>query len=337
MAQERDVLFDLVKCIAMFMVIYGHVTGYRSGFDLSTMPSNAANFIIAVNMPLFFMVSGYFSRRLHESKNWRKLAKRLTGYFWPLASIGIIFAVLDSFVWGKFPISSIPMTVVRRFLFGGWFFYALAFCDVATFLAFYYGKVAKGMTAICTVFFVIALLGSGRVWHAQNIVAMIPVYWFGLWVLPRIYNKRYELPLSIIGGGVMLFVTFFSGNIATNGLSFYWNRFDVIHPDVRDVLLMLARYIVGVLGSLFVLKSVTLIVKFVPKITIFSFLGTETLGVYFLQGNIIHNLTNRFVPLDASIGLILIASVLVYALSFLVVRASKWNQQVAFAIWGKHG
>lgn len=83
-----------VKFLAMFMVVYWHVISYRPGFELSSRPSYAANFIIAVNMPLFFMVSGFFSRHLHESGNWAKLAARLKLYFWPV----VVFSLSNRFV-----------------------------------------------------------------------------------------------------------------------------------------------------------------------------------------------------------------------------------------------
>ncbi len=54
---NRDKSFDIVKFAAMFMTVYWHVMCYRSRFDLISILSYAANFIIAMNMPLFFMVS----------------------------------------------------------------------------------------------------------------------------------------------------------------------------------------------------------------------------------------------------------------------------------------
>ena len=119
---KRDPLFDMAKFVAMFMVVYWHVMSYRPGFDLAEMPSHAANFIIAVNMPLFFLVSGYFSRRLHDSGNWRRLLGRLVTYFWPLAVFSILGAVIDAIIFHKCTIMQTPLVAIKKFLFTGWFF-----------------------------------------------------------------------------------------------------------------------------------------------------------------------------------------------------------------------
>lgn len=120
----------------MFMVVYGHVVCWRPGFSISEMPSFAENFIIAVNMvnmPLFFMISGYFSQRLHESRDWTRLSNRLISYAWPMAFFAIFLATLEGLVLGRMPILQIPILALKKFLFTNWFFYALASCDIITF------------------------------------------------------------------------------------------------------------------------------------------------------------------------------------------------------------
>ena len=53
MAKTRDTYFDLLQCVAMFMVVVSHVQSYRPGFSFSAMPAASLNFIMVVNMPLF--------------------------------------------------------------------------------------------------------------------------------------------------------------------------------------------------------------------------------------------------------------------------------------------
>ena len=163
--KTRDPAFDLMKFIAIFMVVYWHVMSYRSGFDLATMPSYAANFIISVNMPLFFMVSGYFSRRLHESGDWRRLANRLVKYFWPITTFAFFFALVESIVEHKYSIAAIPLWTLKKFLFGHWFFFALALCDVIIFLSVKYGRTNRARAFLGIMAFVVCLSASGRIWH----------------------------------------------------------------------------------------------------------------------------------------------------------------------------
>ncbi len=338
MEKKRDTTFDLVKFIAMFMVVYSHVISYRQGFDLVTMPSFAMNFIQLINMPLFFIISGYFSRRLQVTGDWMRLANRLVRYFWPLAFFGVFFAALDCFAFCKITVSAIPLVSVKRFLFTGWFFYALGICDTVTFVACKIGRSWSGIFLVCLSAFLILVMSIGRMWYAQYTVAMIPFYWFGLWALPRIQNKWKNnggVAMIMSFGVIVLVVTFFLGNIATNGLSFYMNSFDIFNPNMKAVLLMFARYALGIVGSLFVVKVVALSVKFLPSLAVISFLGTETLGIYFLQGNIVQDIATRFIGLNADVFVIFMTSLFVFMLSFFIVKITKLNHFTKIVIWGK--
>ena len=149
---HRDATFDLSKGLAMFMVIYSHVIFYRPGFELKTMPSLAINFIMVVAMPLFFMLSGYFSSKLHKSRNWSDLFRRFTVYFWPMAFFSFVFNCIDCLILGRYPVAQFPLNVFKTFLFAGWFFYALAFCDFIVFCTFRFDELWKKFS-----FFIFAL------------------------------------------------------------------------------------------------------------------------------------------------------------------------------------
>ena len=297
----RDKTFDVVKFIAMFMVVYWHVMSYRPSFELSSRPSYAANFIIAVNMPLFFMVSGFFSRNLHESRNWPKLVRRLMAYFWPMLTFSLAFAIVDSIVYNRYSICNVPLWWLKKILFCHWFFYALAACDAITFIAFKFGRTTVRILLLCLIAFALCMVVSGKIWYSVRIVAMAPFYWFGLVCLRRILEMRHAPLIFVSGVFVMVFVTFFAGNIATNGLAFYWDSVDVWHLQFVKVLNMLVRFIVGTLGSIAIIVAVRFLCRRFRFVGLFSSLGEETLGIYFLQGAMISCISNRFVELDAGV------------------------------------
>ena len=56
--KKRDAYFDVVKFAAMFMVVFGHV---QSATEMSWGAPYIKNFIIGLNMPLFFIISDYFA------------------------------------------------------------------------------------------------------------------------------------------------------------------------------------------------------------------------------------------------------------------------------------
>lgn len=335
-AKTRDPVFDLVKLIAIAMVIYWHVMSYRPGFDLSSMPSCAANFILALNMPLFFIVSGYFSRRLHESGDWRKLANRLIKYFWPLAFFSFVFAVGESLVTHKYPVSLIPLWMFKKFMFLNWFFFVLAASDFITFLIAQYGRTSIAKILLGILSFATCLMVAGRVWHAWEMVCMMPFYWFGLVLLPKILSYRYALAsTACLGTMLMIAITFFLGNIATNGLVFYWDRFDVWHPAMDKALHMVARYIVGGLGSLAFIYGLGRLSEVIPAMRRLAFFGTETFGIYLLQGHVIVHFSNRLLPLNAGAVLMMFASTTVFILCFCMVKVFRRNKLVETLVFGK--
>ena len=330
--KNRETFFDLVKFFAMLMVVYGHVMGYRMGFDLKTMPSYAENFIVIVNMPLFFIISGYFSNRLHCSYMWCKLWKRLLKYYRPIIFFSFLFAVIECLLEHRYSIRYIPLEALKKILFCNWFFFALAGCDIITFIAVgiadRFGR--KWALSFCLVAFLSCMSMAGRVWYTGNIVAMIPFYWFGLCLLPIIVrNNRVLGVTTLIGGGVCILFTFFLGNVAVNGLGFYWDRFDLWCPQFDKAMHMMMRIVFGVAGSLFVIGLVRMSLKVFPYLSALSFLGLETLGIYLIQGWLIRNFSNHFVDLNASVCLILTMTVFVYVVSFLIVKLLKLNKIVS--------
>jgi len=330
----RNPLFDLVKGLAMYMVIYWHVMSYRPGFELLATPSYAANFIIIVNMPLFFMVSGYFSHRVHEMGDWRRFVNRIIKYFWPIAVFSVVIAVTECICTQNCLVSEIPVWVLKKFLFHNWFFYALAGCDIITFFAYKFGRQTMGICVFCSICFLACLLVSRIVWHTSNIVAMLPFYWFGLVLLPKVLRHRHVFVIfAVIGGVLMVVATYFLGNVAINGLGFYWDRFDIWNPEVDKIVHMISRYTIGVLGSLFLIYCVKGLIEKIPGVASLAFLGTETLGVYILQGNVIHYLSNQFVSLDAGSLMIFICGCGVFALSYglvVVLKSNRWVKVCAF-------
>ena len=337
MNRMRYPLFDVAKAIAIFLVVYSHVMFCRPGFDLRTMPSYAMNFIWVINMPFFFMISGYFSRNLHESGDWKKFANRLIRYFWPLAVFGVVFAVVESVCCGKYPWTNIPLWALKKFLFCGWFFYALAGCELITFLLYKWSERLDVRIWICCCSFVVCLLGSGRIWHAKNIVAMIPFYWFGLWALPFILearNRYWWRLIAFVGGILLILTTFCCGSIATNGLSFYLNHYDIFNPTMHDFLLMLARYSLGVFGCCFLLLILSGSLLVPPGLDKIAGIGTETLGIFFIQGYVITYGSNKLVSLNASQGVLFASSIIVVVLSWLIVKFLNSRKLIKVLIWG---
>ena len=88
----RIFYLDLLKCVGILLVIYGHVELF--GFGLRS--SIATDIIYTFNMPLFFFVSGFLAFKSHKplnyylSNTWKKISMLLIptlifSLFWALA------------------------------------------------------------------------------------------------------------------------------------------------------------------------------------------------------------------------------------------------------------
>lgn len=76
---SRDIRFDTLKGLTTLIVVLGHVLQYCiKGYE----DSLAFNVIWSLQIPLFMVVSGYFS---HSSKEltFKKLGLQLFRYLWP--------------------------------------------------------------------------------------------------------------------------------------------------------------------------------------------------------------------------------------------------------------
>ncbi len=318
----------------MFMVIYWHVMSCRPGFSLPDMPSYAANFIIPVNMPLFFVVSGYFARGLHEDGSHRKLLNRFISYFWPMAVFAAFFTLVDGFVLAKFAIHELLVRAVKNFLFSSWFFQALAICEIITFYACRF-KNAWQRVAVCSLGYILCLLGAGHVWYVACVPPLILFYWLGLWILPKVvFDKRIFFVCGMIGCMMLVAATFMYGNVATNGLAFYWDRFDIWNPRITNVVNQISRLIVGAFGSVFIIWVVKVLSARFQRLAWFAVLGTETLGIYFLQSWFIRYMSNPFVSLSARSLVLMISSCIVFGSAFIVVRILKMNRIVGGIVFG---
>ena len=101
MEKERNRFVDIMRGVAMLLVVLGHtVTGCTEGAKDSFL----YNIIWSLQMPLFFLISGYitrYSRGIESSADlWRYIRKRLLAYLlpwavWSLLIRGVIFGSSD--------------------------------------------------------------------------------------------------------------------------------------------------------------------------------------------------------------------------------------------------
>ena len=93
--KERIGSFDILKCLAIFLVIWGHcigsLTNAGNGSDV------VYRVIYSFHMPLFMMMSGYFATSSMESASWPFFKKKFIQLIWPCVVWGgLCWAFLES-------------------------------------------------------------------------------------------------------------------------------------------------------------------------------------------------------------------------------------------------
>lgn len=131
-ANSRIATFDVVKAMVMLLVVGGHLGALVENADLwgNTVITNAS---IGVAMPIFFVMSGYFSRLSIQNGSIGKIVARIVGLIWPLASFGVVFGIIAGVTEAK-PLWKVLLYPFSQVFFGGWFLRTLAiiylFCVV---------------------------------------------------------------------------------------------------------------------------------------------------------------------------------------------------------------
>lgn len=117
--KKRQLNWDLLRSISMFMVVVVHSAGYVpqlvSGFDLSYAVSRAA----IICDPVFFMLSGYFALRPLKCSLKEYYLKKVSSIVLPIVLYSIVLYVYGS--WQTLSFGGYVSYATELF-FGGWWF-----------------------------------------------------------------------------------------------------------------------------------------------------------------------------------------------------------------------
>ena len=90
---RRLPLFDVTKALMMLWVIWGHLGRYGIvGIPEGDYP-HLLNAKIGVNMPVFFVIGGYFAASTFANGGWSKIVARTVGFLWPQTALAACMAV----------------------------------------------------------------------------------------------------------------------------------------------------------------------------------------------------------------------------------------------------
>ena len=338
MLKWRDPYFDLVKAIAISMVIFCHVMCIAPD---GTFPVWINNFRVGMNMPIFFMLSGYFAWPMIEAHDWCKLRRNIRSYLQPALFAGVLYTLVG-LVIGL--VNPSPCTIVIRLLrsvfVDPWFITTLIECQLLLFLSYVFGHRIRWSLLI--VFVVLLLIMSRPSFIPGNIhwgclINMMPHFAFGAIVMRKFGFRLWEHRKL----GLLCFVAFvvfvlLEGNVESNGMSFYTSD-SSIHAlcSFKSRLCLFLRPIVGLIGSIGVMALLRVALDVAPSIRCVARIGTLTLGIYIFHLWPLGRLrsiawvgSSRLSVVVTASMMLLIFSVGTWLLTEKTGRFKKW-------IWGK--
>ena len=199
----RIIHFDILKCLAIFMVVVGHCL-QRSymAYDVVTTSfydDSVFKFIYGCHLPLFMAISGYFFYGTIRKYTFREVVKsRFTRFVVPIITWHVFWMITDGFSnQGNGYTCS---TFIKGFLLHYWFLWAVFFCSLA--VLFVRKLFGEGLD----IYFILIPL-SLLLPNALNIsryVFLFPYFLIGyVW---QIKKKDFTSIQAILGGAISFFL-----------------------------------------------------------------------------------------------------------------------------------
>ena len=274
MAKQRDLLFDFVKGVLIFLVVLAHVIRGRG--------SIVYHVIYSFHMPLFVFVSGYFAVHSLSKNLWDVGKKVLNRLIIPALIWSGVALVIHTVRGYDRCFGSMVMDSLRDV----WFLYCVAFLYLLGCVVFKAGR-WKYFVAVS-----VALLGYA-VYKVPGVVYIEYFQPIRLWPLFAMgcayydYKQKFEsrpLLWAVIAVSIMVYAGLMLGLAANHPIEYIRSH--------ENYLLRAVIYQTGSVAWYAVLSLLYLSMKrLVPVVRYISSLGCSTMGIY-----VIHEMAILILP-----------------------------------------
>lgn len=262
--KKRSAWLDNVKMYAMLWVILGHIMTIiiKTNNDL---PGNIIeHFIVAFNMPLFMIISGYsnynaFNRINNIDNLYIFIKKTIIHILLPVITF-CLMSLTPNFIFSPF-----------------WFLNMLLYLMLGFAIIHYiiYAIFKKHILIASIILFIICFLGINKIWIGE----MCTYYVIGLLCRRfKIFEHPHKIlfPLLIFIGCILFILIWINGDYAIKENSFYHSGlFDLL--DLGLAYLWIERQILGIILSI---GMMGVFLNFDGRYTLFSKMGSYILSFY---------------------------------------------------------
>lgn len=338
MNNNRIVYVDIAKCLAIFLVLWGHVLCYLASPESFHKPMTETLYavIYIFHMPLFMFLSGLFA-----SKSIRKplpimVCLKAKQLLWPCITFGFILSFFY-YKWGGeylVPLKHGPLWF--GIFYDYWFLHTLFFNFCVAWIIYRLPRKFRLLTLL--VLMVVTCFLYSREHNMINIPTMLPFFFTGIEAKEHnILEFIKEHKNKIFIGSSILFVFFaFIYRPEFNSTMYFFHPFSPM-----KLLEFLFRLFMGGLGTI---SAITLCYIIEQRycnhkfISLLSRIGGNTLYIYVLQGVLVECVLAYFIKIainDYIFALILspiLSTVLLAVLHCVAIftRRVRWLDIVLF-------
>lgn len=321
--KKRIDALDLLKSLAIYLVIWGHVIQHC--LTSNPVDEPVYRFIYTFHMPLFMVLCGFFSWNSMKMGFWEMLKKKALTILLPsIVWGGIIFIIVSAVYIFEGKTESLSIFLFAKLLLTSyWFLNAVFFCYVIAWI----GVNSKLYTPIWIILSVLLI----QICPHFNMPLMYPCFLIGMF-LKRIINKESFTKLRYLFLLIFIIsICFWTKEYAGD----YEQTLEAYSPFSIEFTKLLAfrgyKFIMGVCASFFLISIFRKHLwnfngEYSKVSSLMTQCGLYSMGVYLVQTLLLGYILKKFISFDAMNSLlfnIVVAPVVSFFILIFIVEFIK--------------
>ena len=265
--KERLYLFDNLKALLMFLVVFGHFFGkIRKEFEII---HTIYTFIYAFHMPVFLFVSGYFAKYSIKDNKYKK--PKIINYFIIYLIVQLLFCMFFE--------NDISIFCPKNAL---WYIQILILAHLC--LPYISMLKPKAVLLISIILGLLAGIETTTFFSISRFLVFMPFfllgYYFDINKIKRFFKTKYVVLSSIFILTFILLIQF-SGINKEFLIELYYGKVSYIDLGINSLpLAMLIRTIYYIIT---LVLTITMLIVIPKKKNKLSYIGERTLQIYLLH------------------------------------------------------